>query len=180
MSAIYPPPSQHETFAHLGPIELHKIPIAYLLFATLLYNIAIGLVWVYLFNVGTDAGIEEQEVANALTISQFLGIAGAFIAVLIQAKFGRVLPLLFGTILGALGIYWIVGDINTTQYWFGVCLFNFMWNMTMPYILATLAHFDRRSHVVAYGVSMQMIGYATGPFPRRHPVQPLWSGIWLR
>ncbi|MCA8838141.1 MAG: MFS transporter [Proteobacteria bacterium] len=135
-----------------------------LLAAVLLYNIAIGLVWVYLFNVGTESGMPEQEAAEALTISQFLGIAGAFAAVLAQVKFGRIIPLMVGIVAGAAGIYWVIGDIDGAQYWFGVCLFNFMWNMSMPYILALLAEYDTRGNFVAYGVSMQMLGYAVGPF----------------
>ena len=140
---------------HLGAIVIA---------AVLLYNIAIGLVWVYMFNVGTESGIEEQEVANALAVSQALGIAGAFVAVLAQDRFGRMYPLLFSIGVTSVAIYSIIGDIEGGAYWFGVCLFNFMWNMSMPYILALLSEYDSRGNFVAYGVSMQMLGYAVGPF----------------
>ena len=131
--------------------------------AILSYNVAIGIVWAYLFLVGLEAGMVEQSVANALTVSQFLGIAGAFLAVLFEVRLGRLLPLAIGVIGGAASVYYLVGDIGGAEFWIGVCGFNFLWNLSMPYLLATLADFDLRGRMVAHGVSMQFIGYAVGP-----------------
>ncbi len=131
--------------------------------AILSYNVAIGIVWAYLFLVGLDAGMGEQAVANALTISQFLGIAGAFLAVLFEVRLGRLLPLAIGVLGGAASIYYLVGEIGSAEYWIAVCGFNFLWNLSMPYLLATLADFDTKGRMVVHGVSMQFIGYAVGP-----------------
>jgi predicted MFS family arabinose efflux permease len=131
--------------------------------AILSYNIAIGIVWAYLFLVGLEAGMPVQAVANALTVSQFLGIAGAFLAVLFEVRLGRLLPLAIGIIGGAASVYYLVGDIGGAEYWIGVCGFNFLWNLSMPYLLATLADFDLKGRMVVHGVSMQFIGYAVGP-----------------
>jgi hypothetical protein len=116
-----------------------------------------------LFLVGLDAGMEEQSVANALTISQFLGVAGAMVAVVLNLRLGRLLPLAFGILGGAMSIYLLIGDIGSTLFWLGVCGFNFLWNVSMPYLLAMLADFDHRGRIVVHGVSMQFIGYAIGP-----------------
>jgi predicted MFS family arabinose efflux permease len=129
----------------------------------LVYNIAIGIVWAYLFLIGLEAGMEEQSVANALTISQFLGVAGAMVAVVLDLRLGRLLPLAFGILGGAMSIYLLIGDIGSTLFWIGVCGFNFLWNVSMPYLLAMLADFDHRGRIVIHGVSMQFIGYAIGP-----------------
>jgi len=134
-----------------------------MLAAILAYNVGIGIVWAYLFLVGLDAGMAEQSVANALTVSQFLGIAGAFLAVIFELRLGRLLPLAIGVIGGAGSVYYLVGDIRGAEYWIGVCGFNFLWNLSMPYLLATLADFDHRGRMVVHGVSMQFIGYAVGP-----------------
>ncbi len=134
------------------------------LIAILIYNVAIGIVWAYLFLVGLDAGMQEQAVANALTVSQFLGIAGGFLAVLFEARFGRLLPLMVGILGGAAAIWTLVGQLDARGYWMAVCAFNFLWNLSMPYLLATLAEFDHRGRIVVLGVSMQFVGYAIGPF----------------
>ena len=132
--------------------------------AILIYNIGIGVVWAYLFLVGLETGMPEQDVAWALTISQFLGIAGAFLAVVFEIRFGRILPLAIGILGGAGSVYLLVGEISADRYWLAVCGFNFLWNLSMPYLLATLADFDSRGTIVVHGVSMQFIGYAIGPF----------------
>ncbi|MBT8079058.1 MAG: hypothetical protein KJO31_10830 [Gammaproteobacteria bacterium] len=134
------------------------------LFAILLYNIGIGIVWVYLFLVGLEADMGEQAVANALTFSQFLGILGAALAVVFELRLGRVLPLAVGMIGGAIAVYLLVGEIAPSRYWLAVCAFNFLWNLSMPYLLATLAEFDATGRIVVHGVSMQFIGYAVGPW----------------
>lgn len=130
----------------------------------LIYNTAVGIVWAYLFLVGLEAGMAEQAVANTLTISQFLGIAGAFVVVVLELRLGRMLPLAIGIFGGAASIYLLVGEIDSWIFWIGVCGFNFMWNLSMPYLLATLADFDHRGRIVVHGVSMQFVGFAIGPF----------------
>ena len=102
--------------------------------------------------------------ANVLTVSQFLGIAGAFVAVVLQLRIGRIIPLQVSIIGTAIGIYLLVGEIALFHFALGVCLFNFLWNVSMPYLLATMASFDRRGKVVIYGICMQTLGYAIGPF----------------
>jgi MFS family permease len=134
------------------------------LLAILAYNTSIGIVWAYMFLLGLEAGVAEQTVANVLTVSQFLGIAGAFLVVVLQLRIGRIIPLqlsIFGT---AIGIYMLVGEIALFQFALGVCLFNFLWNVSMPYLLATMSDFDRRGRVVIYGIAAQTMGYAIGPF----------------
>jgi len=133
------------------------------LLAILVYNIAIGITWAYLFLLGLEASIQEQTVANVLTISQFLGIAGAFIAVLLQLRIGRTIPLMIGLFGGAISVYCLVGEIDYLLFSGGVYLFNLLWNLSMPYLLATLADFDPTARMVTWGVSMQMVGTAAGP-----------------
>lgn len=130
----------------------------------LIYNTAVGIVWAYLFLVGIEAGMTEQAVANTLTLSQFLGIAGAFVVVVLDLRVGRMLPLAIGVLGGAASIYLLVGDIDHRIFWIGVCGFNFMWNLSVPYLLAMLADFDHRGRIVVHGVSMQFVGFAIGPF----------------
>jgi len=129
----------------------------------LAYNLGIGIVWVYIFLVGIEAGISEQAVANGLTISQFLGIAGAMMAVVFELRFGRVFPLLLGILRGAAGIALILGTPTVLLYTAGVCLFNFLWNLTVPYMLAALADYDASGKLVTMGVALQMLGFAVGP-----------------
>lgn len=127
------------------------------------YCIGIGVVWAYLFLVGVEAGIGEQTVASWLTVSQFLGAAGAFLTVVLQKKFGRFIPLNLAIIAGAGAIGLLLRPIDVVIYAVAVCGFNFLWNVAMPYFLAVLADLDFSGKMVMIGVAMQMTGFALGP-----------------
>jgi hypothetical protein len=147
-----------------SPIIQIAQPLRYsLLLGVLLYNLAIGIVWVYLSLVGIEAGIPEQVVANILTISQILGIGGALIAFFLEFRIGRLIPLQVSIIGAAIGISCVLGQPTLFLFAAGVCLFNLFWNVTQPYLVAMLAAYNSDNKLVIQGVAMQMIGYAVGP-----------------
>lgn len=133
------------------------------LFAMLAYFLAQGVVWAYLFLIGVTGGLSEQQVANGLTLSQFAGIGGAFLAAVVANRFGRSLPLTIGILGGAFCLYFLVGRFEILVFTLAVCVYNFAWNLTHPFLLAAMASFDRRGRVVVYAVAMQMVGLAIGP-----------------
>ncbi|RMF99020.1 MAG: MFS transporter [Gammaproteobacteria bacterium] len=133
------------------------------LFAMLAYFLAQGVVWAYLFRIGTAAGLSEQQVANGLTLSQFAGIGGALLAALLAHRYGRAAPLSIGIAAGAAMLFLLIGDFSLLQFSAAVIVYNFCWNLVHPFLLAAMASFDRRGRVVVYAVAMQMLGLAFGP-----------------
>jgi MFS family permease len=129
----------------------------------LLYNIAIGLVWVYIFVIGVEAGIAEQTVANGLMASQLFGLLGASMAIFFEDRYGRLLPLTIGILGGAMGIALLLGVPSAIGFVLAVCMFNGLWNLTMPYLMALLSDFDNKGRMVTFGVTLQLVGYAIGP-----------------
>jgi len=127
------------------------------------YFFAQGVIWAYLFLIGMNGGVSEQGVANGLMLSQFLGIAGAFVAATAGRRLGRIIPLAVGIIGGASALFFLYGQFTAAVYAVTVCAYNFTWNMTHPYLLAGMASFDRHGRVVVYAVAAQMLGLATGP-----------------
>jgi len=83
--------------------------------AILVFNIGIGIVWVFLFPVGLETGMSEQGVANVIMISQLFGIAGALFVVFNEIRFGRLVPLMIGMIAIAFSIYMLLGDTSQSQ-----------------------------------------------------------------
>lgn len=134
------------------------------LFAMLAYFMAQGVVWAYLFLIGLAGGLSEQAVANGLMLSQFAGIGGALLAAVIAHRFGRSLPLTVGIVGGALCLYYLVGTFEFVVFAAMVCIYNFLWNLTHPFLLGAMASFDRHGRVVVYAVAMQMVGLAVGPY----------------
>lgn len=127
------------------------------------YFFAQGVIWAYLFLIGLNGGVDEQGVANGLMISQFLGIAGAFVAAMAGRRFGRAWPLAVGVLGGAVVLTALFGQFTAMVYAITVCVYNFAWNMTHPFLLGAMASFDRHGRVVVYAVAAQMLGLAVGP-----------------
>jgi hypothetical protein len=133
------------------------------LLAMFAYFVAQGVAWAYLFLIGTAGGLSEQQVATGLTLSQVAGVAGALLPALIGGRFGRWRPLTVGIVGGALCLLFLIGRLEYLPFVFWVCLYNFFWNMTHPYLLGSMASFDRRGRVVVLAVAAQMLGLAIGP-----------------
>jgi predicted MFS family arabinose efflux permease len=127
------------------------------------YFVAQGVAWAYLFLIGTAGGLAEQQVATALTLSQIAGVAGALLPALVGSRLGRWRPLTVGICGGALALSFLIGRFEYAPFTLWVCVYNFFWNMTHPYLLGSMASFDRRGRVVVYAVAMQMLGLAIGP-----------------
>ncbi len=127
------------------------------------YFMSQGAVWAYLFLIGTAAGLGEQHVATGLMLSQVTGVAGALIPAVIGHRFGRWRPLSIGILGGAACLLFLRGEMSYARYAFWVCLYNLFWNMTHPFLLGSMASFDRSGRVVAYAVAAQMLGLAIGP-----------------
>ena len=131
--------------------------------AMLIYFIAAFAVWTYLFRMGIHAGVTEQEVANSLSLSQFLGMAGAFTAALLGARYGRGLMLTLGIAGSALPLAFLFGVPGATAYLAIVCAFQYAWNLSHPYLLAAMASFDLTGKMVVYATAMQFLGVSAGP-----------------
>lgn len=127
------------------------------------YFVAQGVAWAYLFLIGTAGGLSDQKVATALTLSQFAGVAGALLPAMLGSRFGRWRPLSIGISCGALSLVFLIGHFEYVSFALWVCLYNFFWNMTHPFLLGSMASFDRRGRVVVYAVALQMLGLAVGP-----------------
>lgn len=158
-------PVNGETATHVeaDAIDMTLLMKGMALMAMLAYFTAQGVVWAYLFLIGLAGGLGEQAVANGLMLSQFAGIAGALLAATIAHRVGRSLPLAIGILGGALCLYFLVGTFSFVVYATAVGIYNFLWNMTHPFLLGAMASFDRRGRVVVYAVAFQMVGLAVGP-----------------
>jgi len=134
------------------------------LVAMLLFFLAQGAVWAYLGLMGETMGSDEQQVANALTLSQFPGILGALGPILLGAKFGRLPPLMIAMLASVTPlVYYLFGAAGVGAYLVMVLIYNFGFNLAHPYLLATMASFDRTGKVVVYAVALQTVGLAVGP-----------------
>lgn len=144
-------------------IDMPRLYKASALLGVLAYNIALGVAWAYLFLIGTQAGIPDQHVANALAASQVFAIGGALTAFFLGNRIGRTLPLSVGILGGALGLVPLTGRFALATYAASVIAFNYLWNVALPYLLAAMANYDLRGLMVVRAIALQMIGLGVAP-----------------
>ncbi len=129
----------------------------------LAYFTAIGAFWAYAALMGKAAGLTDQEVATALSVSQLAGIAGTLVPMMLGTRFGRGWPLTVGIAAGIVPMAVFVGPFGAAVYLIMIAVYNFGWNVTHPYLLGTFASLDQSGRIVVYATAMQKIGLALGP-----------------
>lgn len=129
----------------------------------LLYFIGQIAVWSYFYRFGIRYGIGEQAVGSALSISQFAGLAGALSVVAFSRLVRKDIALFIGIIGSAAVISAMFGSHTFAMFVAIACVYQFLWNMTHPFLLGALARFDPSGKLIVYGTAMQFLGIAVGP-----------------
>lgn len=145
-------------------VQLDKGLLLLALAAVLFYNTGIGLAWANLFLIGLDLGGSEQQVADALLVSQFVAIFGAFAAVFLADVLRPRYVVLGGMLGGAASLVALLPQPGFVVFVIAVSVFNFLWNMTLPFLLASAGAMDTGGRMIAAAVAMQMVGLGFGPF----------------
>ena len=143
--------------------ELSTAMKAMALAGVLCYNIGLAGAWSYLFLVGTSSGISEQATATALSASQVAAVAGTVAALSIGSRLGRSVPLTIGLFGGAASVLPLLSGATLGVFTVAVGAFNFLWNLALPYLFASMSSFDRTGRMVVAAVAMQATGLAIGP-----------------
>ena len=125
-----------------------------------------GILWAYVSLIGDARGLGLQPVANALSLSQFTGVAGALAAGLVGSRFGRGIPLGLAIVLcaGSTAALSLVDARAALLFGAAVCLFNFAWNVAQPVYLSVASVYDAEGRLVPQMVASQSCGLALGPF----------------
>ena len=151
---------QQEAHSALRPPVLLMITA---LTGVLVYNLAQGIAWANLFLIGIAAGLREQNVADALFISQVVAVGGALAAIVLAERIGRMHVFTVGILGGVLCIGMLIGKPGAITFLIAVCGFNFLWNMVQPFILGAVNEMDGKGLMMRAAVAVQMIGLGGGP-----------------
>lgn len=143
--------------------QLSNILLLVAMLAVLAYNLAIGIAWAILFLIGLSAGLSEQVVADSLFWSQIAAIFGALLAIFSSDRLNRSVPLMGGIILSGFAIALLIGKPSYLQFLIAVCGFNFLWNLSLPFLLGTVNDFDTKGRMMPIAVALQFIGLGIGP-----------------
>jgi predicted MFS family arabinose efflux permease len=133
------------------------------LVAVVIFFIGYATPWTYMALLGSSAGLDEQSVANILSISQFGGIAGALAIVALSGRVREVTQFVVVLTLGAVGIfaflikqrYGIFLTLNFT--------FQFAWSAGQSLMLGVVASRDPSGRLLRFAIPLQFMGTAAGP-----------------
>lgn len=158
-----------------------RVVRALLLGGILFYFLAQGAIWPFLSLIGIAGGGTEREVASALTVSQFLGIAGAWTAATAGARLRHATSLTAGVVVGVVPLFAFLAVSGALVFGVAVGLFNFTANFVTPLLMAIVARFDRSGRLVVQAVALQMLGLAAGPALGAALIEPghYAAAVWI-
>jgi len=137
-------------------------PVLMGLAVQLIWYLGVGTVWVFLERLGSDAGLARTEIGNALAIGMAIGLAGAFAAIWIGDRFGRIAPFAVA-IIGQVIVLWLLSDIaNWVVYVAAVSGYNTTWNLASPYLLGVITNSDTSGRLAVLILTAQTIGTTAG------------------
>jgi MFS transporter, DHA1 family, inner membrane transport protein len=127
------------------------------------YFAAQGGVWAYLDRIGTDHHIDPARVGVALALSAIAGLIGALLASWLDVRYGRLKPLIGATLGTAVALVALDSSADFTAFILMSGLFNFCWNVSIPYQLGALAQIDPTRRTVGLSGVLSNAGLAAGP-----------------
>lgn len=127
------------------------------------YFIAQGGVWAYLDRIALAHHIETSRVGMALAMSAIAGFLGALLASWLDVRYGRLKPLLCSTLGTVVALLTLNENGTLAVFTAMTALFNFSWNVAVPYQFGALAEVDSSRRTVALAGVFVNAGLAAGP-----------------
>jgi len=134
-----------------------------LLAALIVFSLGLGGVWAFLERIGDGNGFSMVEMGNALAVSGLFGGAGAIVAAVMGARVHRILPLVVAIGMQMLSCFLLASRSDWPTYMAAIALFNFGWNLALPYLMGAIAATDASGRFMVLIPAAQTGGYAVGP-----------------
>lgn len=145
-----------------APGDLKFLPGA-LLASLIVFSIGLGAVWAFMERIGNSAGFSMVDIGNALAVSGLVGGLGALVAAVLGTRLGRLLPIAFALTLQLVTCFILATRSDWYSYLLAIALFNFCWNLTLPYMMGAIAAADVSGRFMVLIPAAQTGGYALGP-----------------
>tara|TARA_Y100001951_G_scaffold101807_1_gene107342 strand:+ start:34786 stop:35952 length:1167 start_codon:yes stop_codon:yes gene_type:complete len=148
---------------HAGDAPSHRLSGVFGVLAVLLFYIGLSAVWSFIGSIASAADIDALSSGQILSIATVLGILGALCATLIGSRWPRQMSLLAGYSMMGAAVLLLLGEPNLFRFALAALLFKYAWTFVLPFILATLASFDRQGRLMSTVNLVIGGGLALGP-----------------
>ena len=134
-----------------------------ILTAVFIYSLAEQALWQFSLELALDRGIGSAEASHVLGATVLMGLVGGAVAATLGLRFGRVFPIVIGTLFSVAG-RWIYISAGTVELlWVGGLLWGLGFYFVTPYQFGLAAALDRRGRVVVAAAGLSNLGYGVGP-----------------
>jgi len=118
----------------------------------------LGLKWPVVGQIAAANGVAPGTVATGFSVAGLGGVAGAVASASLATRFGRLLPLIVGT----LGMLLALVLVGTNLFVMAAILTMFFWAFALPYYLGLVAEIDATGRVAVFTSAMIPFGMAAG------------------
>jgi len=153
----------HTTNEKSNPRKILLAPAALGLLALFFFQSSNMGVADYALELGKDSGYSIGYLSNILTIANIIAVSGALLVYGIGTKFGRALPIAFGSGTAALFTFVSHWSEIPEAYFLANAVTGITWAFTVPYLLGLCATFDDRGQIVVFAGFISKMGLASGP-----------------
>jgi len=142
--------------------SMSVIPLFVAMIAFMFFMATEGGLWAYMERIGNAAGFTPNFVGNALAATQVTSVIGALLASALSTRFGRVLPIVAGTLLFIFAMYLLL-SVNAVNYVIAVCLTQFCYIFIVPYLLLICVELDPTGRLYILSIAFKLGGMSMGP-----------------
>ena len=143
--------------------SIQKGPLVLTLATIFLFQAANMGLFAFIIGLGEYYALEMDFISTSLGISNWLGLAGAGLVIVIGSRFGYLKSVLAGIIFTALAI-WALLYAEVPWIWVvSNCTIGITWGFTISYLLGLASRFDATGQMAAMGGFASKMGLASGP-----------------
>ena len=179
VSRFMPAMRQESTSREQGNDRFRWAMCVLVMFGLLFFFTAIGVFWTYIAPIGLDAGLSKQQTGNAVSVSLFGALLGAYAAAALNIRVGRVLPLALSLALQLVALLLLYQGLDYLMFYFAAALFGFGWYMYVPYQFALLAAFDRDGRPMLLLNAVAGLGSGLGPAIAAYMLADGYSPLYI-
>ncbi len=159
----FPPKAVVPGEAVAAPPAIKRLPLILTLAGLFIFQAANMATAAYIIELGREFGLTQKVISPILGVSNWVGILGAALVIVLAGRLGRLWPLmlvLFVTLVGTWIYHW--SDL-VLVYLIASMVTSVTWSFVVPYFFGMSAEFDAAGQMTALAGFFSKLGLASGP-----------------
>lgn len=152
---------QAHVFAPLDPGR--RFTVGLTLLAMFLFQAGNMALAAFIFGLGENFKLSLDFISSAAGWATWIGASGAVLVIVMGTRFGRVRPILAGSLLSILGTLVFFWSGDRLVFFLANVVTAIVWSFTIPYLFGMCSRLDGSGRVAAMGGFASKLGLASGP-----------------